>query len=127
MAVGLVIALVAAAFAFATRSETTVTAAALFECIDRADTGPFTRSTDDLDLVAADAGDGAMALHSDQQDITLVVERSTDDAEATEAQYETFADAFGPGGHVERHGNVVAVFSKTPASLERGFVDGCVP
>jgi hypothetical protein len=80
---------------------------------------------DDLDLISQAAGQGGLAFTSDKQEVQISVERSASDADNTAKQYEAFGEAFG-GGHVDKYGNVVAAYTKTPTDAEKSYIEGCV-
>lgn len=83
---------------------------------------------DDLDYVAQDAGEGALDAEVRGNEVTIVFERSGGDAERTEAAYKVFAGAFDTSVEdiLERRGNVVIVWDKTPDEGESGVVDECL-
>lgn len=83
---------------------------------------------DDLDIIAADAGDGAIDLSDDKQSITVIVERTASDAENTANLLASAAEAFGVNADdlVYRNGNVVASHDKSPTDDERALVEECL-
>lgn len=87
----------------------------------------LTASTDSdrLDSISANAGQGAIALHGDRQEVQVSVERSGSDAKQTAKNYEPFfgGDA---GDRLSVDGNVVAAYTKTPTDEERAVVERCV-
>src|SRR4051812_16172930 len=72
---------------------------------------------DDLDLISERAGQGAVSFSSDNQEVQISVERSASDADDTAKQYEAFG-----GTHVDKYGNVVVAYNKTPTSQEKAYV-----
>lgn len=102
--------------------------AAVASCLsDWAGDSGLTASTDSdqLDSISANAGQGAIALHGDRQEVQVSVERSGPDAKQTAKNYEPFfgGDA---GDRLLVDGNVVAAYTKTPTDEERAVVEGCV-
>lgn len=89
-----------------------------------------TTDPDELDVVAADAGDGAMTLDSDKQGISVIVERSEGDAENTANAMKTMAKALFEVSFddetLDVRGNVVISYDKTPTDDEKALVDDCV-
>lgn len=85
-------------------------------------------SEEELDYVAAEAGEGALEAELDENTVTIAFERTSSDAEDTEASYRVFIDAFGGSsdGKLERKGNAVLLWEKTPTDAERKFVDDCL-
>lgn len=103
----------------------------LYVCVsDAAELAGFSASDsrDDQDLVAENAGVGAINVTGDNQGIQVVVERNEDDAKRTVEQYRVFAGAL--SGSVDdllqRHGNVVVLYDKTPTDDERTIVEDCL-
>ena len=81
---------------------------------------------DNLDLLSQRAGQGAVALTNDIQEIQVSVERTTGDAEATEKQYGMFADQFSSRDHIKRYGTVVVAYTKSPTTSEGMLIEKCV-
>ena len=80
------------------------------------------RSTDLKDVIMAQPdAQGALSISGKltEQRILLVVERSSDDAKATEKLYQRF-------GIPKRYGNVVVSYSKPVTAGERSVVEDCV-
>ena len=80
----------------------------------------FTTGRENVDLIAAQAGQGAVQLNAAGQEIAVVVERSSKDAGNTKRNYEAF------GTTVEQRGNVVVSYAKTPTDEEKNAVDACL-
>jgi hypothetical protein len=80
----------------------------------------------DMDLIARKAGQGAVVVSNDVQEIQVVVERSEGDAQATEKAYGVFADAFSSRDNLKRYGNVVVAYTKTPSASEKSVIEDCV-
>jgi hypothetical protein len=106
--------------------DSTKSGAEIFDCLNaQAGSAKVSDQKDDLDLLAQAAGDRGIAVNWDKNELNLAVERSEQDAKQTLKGYEIFiADA----GHrqLERMGNVVVAFSKTPNDEELALVDACL-
>jgi hypothetical protein len=76
---------------------------------------------DDLDLIAENAGVGAIQVLWPRNEAMVVVERSEGDAEDTEQSYEAFG-----GTDLERRGQVVVAWTNSPTDEEREDVDACL-
>jgi hypothetical protein len=83
---------------------------------------------DDLDYVAQDAGEGALYAEMEPNSVTVVFERTAGDAKNTEAAYKLFAGAFDTSVEdtLQRHGNAVVLWDKTPTEDEATQVEDCL-
>ena len=75
---------------------------------------------DDLDLLAEQAGLCAVRLSNDVQEIHVLVERSSEDAENAKRGYDAFNVT------AEQHGNVLVAANKSLSEDERRFIEPCV-
>jgi hypothetical protein len=125
-AVATTVALAAAGCGGSTKADEPRPFADIKDCVvDAAPGGGFTASTnpDDMDLVAEDAGLGAVVLSGDNQDVQVVVERSASDAERSAEAYKAFG---GTSDNVVVEGNAVIAYSKTPTDTESALVEDCL-
>ena len=83
---------------------------------------------EDLDYIAQEAGRGALRARLADQEVTISFERSSSDAERTAAAYRTFLETGGATAAdvLERRGNAVVVWEKTPSDAEQRAVDDCL-
>jgi hypothetical protein len=75
-------------------------------------------SQDDLDVLAAQAGEGGLYVEfSETQNANVAFERGETDAKNTEAAYKVFVEGFGGevGDTIKRKGNVVIAWNKEPS------------
>jgi hypothetical protein len=105
-----------------------VTASDLAACLrDQAGIESVSTAEDDLDAIAADAGDGGVYVEWPRNSANIAVERSSSDADNAEKGYEFFLDAFGTHADnlLDKSGNVVVLYDKDPTDQERGAVEDC--
>lgn len=83
-------------------------------------------SEEDLDLVAADAGEGGIYVDFGENSLNIALERSGGDAQGTKRAYRVFYDALEASteGIPERKGNAVLAWDKMPSDAES--VEGCL-
>jgi hypothetical protein len=83
--------------------------------------------TADMDTIAEKAGEGAVVLSDDTQEIQVVVERTESDAKTTQTAYNAFAEGFtGSTDNVKRYGNVVVAYSHSPRDTDSETIEQCV-
>jgi hypothetical protein len=114
----------------------------------RQQTLEVSRNPDDLDYVAQDAGEGALHANftkttgsvkqtSDGRyvetltkktlnSVTVVLDRSDNDATRTKQAYEVFAAGAPTKDVLFERGNAVLYWDKTPTSSERSTVENCL-
>lgn len=98
--------------------------AAVSSCVtDGAAAAGLENAPDGLDLIAEKAGEGAVALKGDAQEVQVVVERSSGDADKTADGYRAFG---ANDDNLIVNGNVVVAFTKTPTDEERALVEDCL-
>jgi hypothetical protein len=86
-----------------------------------AKSGSGLQQSDDVDLIAQGAGVGAVQLSSDNQEIQVVAERTSGDAENTVSDYEAFGL-----GQVERFGTVVVAANNSMTDEELDPIKSCL-
>ena len=85
-------------------------------------------SGEDLDLVAAEAGEGGLHATLDETSVTIAFERTEADAKRTMSVYRSFGDAFGMPFEdiLKREGNAVALWDASPTDEQKSTVDDCL-
>jgi hypothetical protein len=108
--------------------EAHVTAREFANCIGDQSVLTWSRNEDDLDLIAADAGDGGIYVDFGENTANVAVERTNSDADRTEEAYKTFGKAFETNlsDLLHRRGNVVWVYDKSPTESETSAVETCI-
>jgi hypothetical protein len=89
---------------------------------------PVTQDEAELYDVAEGAGEGGFMVRFERNGVAVGVERTAEDAKRSENAYRMSAEFFesDPGDLLERHGNVVILWEKTPTEDERRIVEDCL-
>jgi len=83
---------------------------------------PLSTSSDEgLDFIALAAGVGAIQVTSPKNEVQVVAERSSSDADKTAGEYEAFDLA-----QVDQFGTVVVAYSNTPIPQESEPIEDCL-
>jgi hypothetical protein len=113
------VAIAAVALAGCGGDETQANVAELEDCLEATE---VTWTVDgEVDLLAGGAGVGGLQVESDTQEIQIVAERTSDDAEQVVSDYEAFGL-----GQVEQYGTVVVAANTTMSDDEQGAIEGCI-